>query len=87
MCWFISTVMTINACMMQFLMRRQIIKKVYYINYYRPAKNAKNVKPTSLEQFLGLIKHASMVFTASYHGMLFSIYFHRQVFSFLYESP
>ena len=55
-------------------------KKVYYINYYRPAKNAKNVKPTSLEQFLGLIKHASMVFTASYHGMLFSIYFHRQFF-------
>ena len=55
-------------------------KKVYYINYYRPEKNAKNVKPTSLEQFLGLIKHASMVFTASYHGMLFSIYFHRQFF-------
>ena len=55
-------------------------KKVYYINYYRPSKNAKNVKPTSLEQFLGLIKHTSMVFTASYHGMLFSIYFHRQFF-------
>lgn len=53
-------------------------KKVYFINYYRPEKNVKNIKPVSIEEFLGLIKYASMIFTASYHGMLFSMYFHKQ---------
>lgn len=53
-------------------------KIVYFINYYKPRANVKNIKPTSLEEFLGLIRGAAMVFTASYHGMLFSIYFHKQ---------
>ena len=37
-----------------------------------------NVKPVSLEDFLSLINDAAKVVTASYHGMLFSIYFDKQ---------
>lgn len=51
---------------------------VFCINYDRPIKGVVNVKPTTLNEFLGLINSAAMVFTASYHGMLFSIYFHRE---------
>ena len=54
--------------------------KVFYINYGIHAKNTKTVKPTSLEEFLGLIKHATTVFTASYHGMLFSLYYNKQFY-------
>ena len=35
-------------------------------------------KITSLEEFLGLIKNARFVFTASYHGMLFAIYYQKE---------
>ena len=52
--------------------------KVYYINYEVKRRGVCNIKPKSLNEFLGLIKHAKMVFTASYHGMLFSIYFHKE---------
>ena len=54
--------------------------KVFYINYGIHAKNTKTVKPTSLEEFLGLIKYATTVFTASYHGMLFSLYYNKQFY-------
>lgn len=40
-------------------------------------KNCKNIKPTHVEDFLALILNAQCVFTASYHGMMFSIYFQR----------
>lgn len=53
-------------------------KKVYYINYGRNVKGTIRKRPTSLNEFLGLIDCASKVFTASYHGMLFSIYFQKQ---------
>lgn len=53
-------------------------KRVLLFNYFKPVHGVENIKPTSLEEFLGLIKYASMVFTASYHGMLFSIYNHKQ---------
>ena len=39
----------------------------------KPVPGVKNIKPSSLEEFLGLIKNANFVFTASYHGMLFSM--------------
>lgn len=52
--------------------------KVKMINYDRPYSGVQNVKPYSLDEFLGLIINARMVFTASYHGMLFSIYFHKE---------
>ena len=52
---------------------------VKYINYGLPVKGTKSVKPASLSDFLGLIKCADAVFTASYHGMLFSLYFGRDM--------
>lgn len=52
--------------------------KVLYINYGLPRKNVTNVKPKSLEEFLGLIKNAQKIFTASYHGILFSVYLHKE---------
>lgn len=52
--------------------------KVKYINYGIPEKKVLNVKPTSVPEFLSLIKYADYVFTASYHGMLFSLYFEKQ---------
>jgi len=56
-------------------------KKVLVINYAIPERNVINIKPETLSEFLGLIQYADRVFTASYHGMLFSIYFEKQ-FSF-----
>lgn len=52
--------------------------KVIYINYDMPVSGVKNIKPKSLNEFLGLIFHAQMVFTASYHGMLFSLYYNKE---------
>lgn len=55
--------------------------KVYFINYGRPYRGTRTVRPYCLEDFLSLIYHAKRVFTASYHGLLFSVYFNKQ---FLY---
>lgn len=52
--------------------------KVIYINYGLPRKHVTNVKPQGLEDFFGLIKNAQRIFTASYHGMLFSVYMHKE---------
>lgn len=52
--------------------------KVKYINYGLPKKGVCNVKPISLEDFLSLINDAAKVITASYHGMLFSVYYNKQ---------
>ena len=51
---------------------------VKYINYGRIKRGIHNVSPVTLEDFLSLIKNAAKVVTASYHGMLFSIYFNKQ---------
>ena len=51
---------------------------VYFISSaLKPTKGVKTIKPSSLAEFLGLIQNAEFVFTASYHGMLFSIYFRK----------
>ena len=50
------------------------------INYSLPAKGTKTVKPSSLNDFLSLIYNAETIFTASYHGMLFSIYFEKNFY-------
>ena len=52
--------------------------KVWYIHYGRSRGDIRSVKPTALNDFLGLIKYAQRVFTSSYHGMLFSVYFHKK---------
>lgn len=54
--------------------------KVYCIDYGRPRKDMIVVRPTSLSEFLGLIRNAQALFTASYHGLLFGLYFHRELF-------
>lgn len=48
--------------------------KVILINYGLSVKGVKNVRPYEISEFLLLIKYAKVVFTSSYHGMLFSIY-------------
>lgn len=55
---------------------------VYYINYRAPVWGTKDKRPTSLEEWIGLFLNADVVFSASYHGLLFSLYFHKQVFYF-----
>ena len=50
----------------------------YVINQSLPLKGVKNVNPVTLEDFLSLFYNATFVFTGSYHGMLFSIYFNRE---------
>lgn len=52
-------------------------KKVVVINYELPILNVINEKPILLNDFLGLIRFADCVFTASYHGMLFSLYYNK----------
>ena len=53
---------------------------VYYINYGKPIRGIHNIKPTRVWEWLSLIRYGSVVFTASYHGFLFSIYFHKSFF-------
>lgn len=52
--------------------------KVKFINYGLPKSGVENVRPVTVGDFLGLIKDAEFICTASYHGLLFSIYFNRQ---------
>lgn len=54
--------------------------EVWAINYGIPIKGCKNIKPTHIDEFLALVDNAECVFTASYHGMMFSIYFEKQFY-------
>lgn len=49
----------------------------YVINQSLPLKGVANVNPVTMEDFLSLFHNATYVFTGSYHGMLFSLYFNR----------
>ena len=49
-----------------------------------PKRGVESVWPTSHAEFLGLIKYSKAFFTASYHGMLFGIYYHRELFCYNY---
>lgn len=53
---------------------------VYLISYGWVPKTMKAIRPTKIEEFLSLIKYADAVFSASYHGMLFSIYFNKNFY-------
>lgn len=50
----------------------------YVVNQSLPLKGVINVNPVTMEDFLSLFLNATFVFTGSYHGMLFSIYFNRE---------
>ena len=49
--------------------------EVYFINYGIRKSKFKTIRPETIEDFLSLIFYADHVFTASYHGLLFSLYF------------
>ena len=51
--------------------------KVLFISYEHGATE-QHVSPANVSEFLTLIYHAQKIFTASYHGILFSIYFEKQ---------
>lgn len=54
--------------------------KVYYIYFGTPKRNIKCVRPQTVGEWIGLFANAHTVFTASYHGLLFSLYFNKDVF-------
>ena len=53
---------------------------VYLISYDWVPDNMRAIRPYRIEEFLSLIKYADTVFTASYHGMLFSLYFNKNFY-------
>lgn len=54
--------------------------KLIEINYNLRARAGAIIsRPTSLSEFLDLIRNAEVVFTASYHGMLFSLYYEKEM--------
>lgn len=57
--------------------------KVYMIGIEIAKDGYKCLPAYSIENFLSLIYHAEAVFTASYHGMLFSLYFHKELYYYL----
>lgn len=52
--------------------------KVYLISDGFSRNGYQTVKPHSLGDFLSLIDNATFVMTASYHGMLYSLYFNKE---------
>ena len=54
--------------------------RVKYINFWTPVPGTESVKPCTIGAFLGLIQNAQCVFTGSYHGMLFSLCFGRELY-------
>lgn len=53
---------------------------VYYINYGHALPGVKNVRPATVEEWISLFANTHTVFTASYHGILFALYFERPLF-------
>lgn len=60
--------------------------KVKCQQFYNPIKGVENVKPLSLEEWISLVANAQTVFTASYHGLLYSLYFHKDVYYYNREN-
>lgn len=53
---------------------------VYMISCDWVPNGLKAIRPKNIEEFLSLIKNAETVFSASYHGMLFSLYFNKNFY-------
>lgn len=53
---------------------------VYYLNFNRPVSGVRNVRPMTVEEWVTLFANAEIVFSASYHGMLYAMYFERPLF-------
>lgn len=54
--------------------------KAYFINFYSPVKGTRTIRPVTVQQWITLFANANIVFSASYHGLLFSLYFQKPVF-------
>ena len=53
---------------------------VYYLNFNRPVKGLYNISPMTVGEWIALFKNADTVFSASYHGLVFSLYFQKKLF-------
>lgn len=53
---------------------------VYLISYGWVPEGMKAIRPNGVEEFISLVSNAHTVFTASYHGMLFYLYFNRNFY-------
>lgn len=53
---------------------------VYLISYDWVPKDMHAIRPYKIDEFLSLIKYAHTIFTASYHGLLFSLYFEKNFY-------
>lgn len=53
---------------------------VYMISYDWVPDYMRPIRPKTIGEFLSLVKNAYAVFTASYHGMLFSLYFNKNFY-------
>ena len=51
-----------------------------------PTFDYSRVAPASPEEWIGYISRAEAVFTGSYHGLLFALYFHKQVWTDNYSN-
>lgn len=63
---------------LEYAQKHQLKIKVIHVG--RKIKGMESVWPNSLSEFVGLIKNSKALFTASYHGMLFGLYYHRELF-------
>ena len=53
---------------------------VYVISFSKAPEGIKKISPSSIGEFLSLILNADTVFSASYHGMLFAMYFNKNFY-------
>lgn len=53
---------------------------VYYISFGKIVPGVKTIRPESFQEWLTLLADAEVIFTASYHGLLFSLYFEKKFF-------
>lgn len=55
--------------------------KVILMNWSRAIKGVLNISPLSPAEWIGYFENASAVFTGSFHGLLFSLYFNKPVWT------
>ncbi len=54
---------------------------VFVLNIAKLKTGEKNIYPNSPAEWMGIIANAEAIFTDSYHGLLFSLYFNRPVWT------
>lgn len=56
-------------------------KQILVLNWNIPKMGVKNISPNTPAEWIGYIRCSDAVFTDSYHGVLFSLYFQKQVWT------